>query len=280
MRVLITGASGMLGTDLVRKLAGTHEIVPLSSKEMDITREEETRRVIREAAPQAIVHAAAFTRVDDCEKERDKAFRINGDGTRYVALGARDTGARLLTISTDYVFDGKKEGGYREEDPTAPLGVYGQSKLAGEEAVREILEDSLILRTSWLFGRNGPNFVKTILRIAREQPVLRVVHDQRGSPTYTPDLADGIARLLETPARGIVHLSNSGTCTWWEYAVEILRLTGVEGVTVLPITTAESGRPAPRPANSILDNNRYETFTGHRLRHWKEALKDYLRENP
>jgi dTDP-4-dehydrorhamnose reductase len=254
------------------------QIRGISSKDVDITQEEPTRFLIREWGPSVIVHAAAFTQVDACESDQKKAYEINGAGTRHVAMGAQDVGARLLAVSTDYVFDGTKSGPYREDDPPAPMGVYGKSKWLGEQALQEVLEDYLIIRTSWLFGRYGPNFVKTILRLAESQPSLRVVQDQKGSPTYTPDLAEAIDRLLKSDARGIVHVSNSGSCTWWEYAEKILTLTGKDRVVVHPISTAESGRPAPRPANSILDNTRYESITGHRMRPWQDALSAYLKD--
>ena len=277
MKIVVTGGSGMLGTDIVKRFTGKHEVIGLSFKDMDITGEEATRSRIREIRPDILIHTAAFTQVDACESDRDGAFRVNEAGTRHVALAALDVGARLVAISTDYVYDGKKRSPYVEGDPTSPLGVYGLSKLKGEKQIEDLLENFLIIRTSWLFGHHGANFVKTILRIAGEQKTLRVVDDQRGSPTYTPDLADAIFRLLQTPARGIVHVSNSGTCTWWDYAVKIIQLSGREGISVLPISTAEAGRPAPRPANSVLDNGRYQALTGHTLRPWEEALTDYMK---
>ena len=274
---LLLGASGMLGKALLEVLQGL-PVVGWSSRDLDITREDQVLNRIRALHPRVIIHAAAWTQVDACEKDPERAYRVNARGTRHVAQAARATGARLVYISTDYVFDGKGNHPYPEDAPPNPLNVYGRSKWEGEQAVLESTPDGLIVRTSWLFGPGGANFVDTILQLAQIQSHLRVVADQRGAPTYTRDLAEALRRLLETPARGIVHVTNGGDCTWWEFARAILQEAGIQGVAVAPISTLEAGRPAPRPAYSVLDTGRYTCLTGHQLRPWQEALRAYLRE--
>jgi len=276
MRVLVTGAKGMLGSALVRRLGGAHEVIAVTRNEFDIIKELDVRDFVADAKPDWVVHCAAFTNVDGCEKEPDKAFNVNALGAKNVALACWGAGARLAHVSTDYVYDGAKGEPYSETDPVNPLGVYGKSKLKGEQEILKVLPDALIVRTSWLYGKGGPNFVEAILTQAGIRKELSVVSDQAGSPTYTPDLADGIVRLAEAGAAGIVHVSNDGHCSWFDYARKILELSGIRGVEVRPISTLELGRPAPRPAFSVLSNMKYQEITGHSLRHWEAALKEYL----
>jgi dTDP-4-dehydrorhamnose reductase len=277
MKILVTGAAGMLGTDLTERLKGDHEVTGADVAEFDITDELATAAFIADASPDWVIHGAAFTNVDGCEKEPDKAYHVNGDGPRNVARACWAAKCRMLYVSTDYVYDGSKRLPYVETDPTGPLNVYGASKLRGEHEVLKVLKDALIVRTSWLFGANGPNFVEAILGQVGKKDELKVVDDQVGSPTFTPDLADALARLVDANASGIVHVSNEGACSWFQYAVKILELAGAGGIRVLPIGTAELARPALRPAYSVLSKDRYFTLTGRRLRGWEEALEEYMR---
>lgn len=283
MRILITGAKGMLGTDLQKRLSSKNDIIGSDIWDFDITDERYTVKEIINIHPEIVINTAAFTDVDACEKEREKAFNVNRNGARNVALGCRETGSRLIHISTDYVFDGAKGEPYREDDEPRPLGVYGLSKLEGEKEIEKLkIQNSnfkfLIIRTSWLFGRNGKNFVETIRRLSKEKEELKVVDDQVGSPTYTVDLSEAIGRLVYSNADGIVHCSNGGQCSWYAFAKEILKMCSMEKVNVIPITTSELNRPAQRPSYSVLNNERYYRLTEHRLRKWEDGLRDYLSE--
>ncbi|MGC2423595.1 MAG: dTDP-4-dehydrorhamnose reductase [Nitrospirota bacterium] len=277
MKIIVTGAAGMLGSDLARRLSVGHEAIGVTRREFDIMDELNILKTVGEIQPDWVIHCAAYTNVDGCEKEPDKAFNVNAEGARNVAKACWGAKAKMLYVSTDYVYDGKKTEPYVETDPVGPLNVYGQSKLKGEQEVLKVLPDALIVRTSWLFGKNGPNFVEAILAQIGKKDELSVVSDQVGNPTYTVDLADALTRLVEVDASGIFHAANNGHCSWFEYAKEILRLHGVEGITVKPVTTAELGRPALRPAYSVISKKKYEDVTGHRPRYWEEALKDYLK---
>ncbi len=278
-RVLVTGAAGMLGRRLVEafEAGGAFEVRAATRREFDVTDLEAARRAIASAAPHVIVHSAAYTDVDGCETDPTRALSVNGIGTRNVALAARDAGADLLYVSTDFVFDGTKPGPYTEWDAPNPVSVYGASKLWGEMFVRDLLTRFWIVRTQWVFGPDGRNFVDSILRHAAKSPELRVVADQRGTPTYTPDLAGEIRRIVERGGHGLYHASNSGECTWHEFAEEILRQSGLGSVRVLAITSQELSRPARRPANSVLRNAHLELTLGRVLRPWREALADYLK---
>ena len=277
MRVVIVGARGMLGTDLMRAFSDRGELTGLDIEELDITDEARCRACIGELSPDVVINAAAMTRVDDCESHVEEAFRVNALGAGNVAAAASDSGARLVHYSTDYIFDGRKQGPYVEDDPPSPLGVYGRSKLQGEELVRTRCEEHLIIRTAWLFGCSGPNFIRTILTAARNGRQLRVVNDQFGSPTYTVDLADQSMRLVEAGVRGTYHVTNRGSCTWYELARFALDCAAMGAVNVEPVTTAEYPRPAPRPANSVLANARLLNEGFPALRHWTEAVREYIR---
>lgn len=280
MKILITGSKGTFGTDFLAILSSHHEVFGCDLHNCDILDENQVEGVISSFHPNVIVHAAAYTNVDQAETDRETALQVNETGTRHIANAAKRHHARLVHISTDYVFDGTKTTPYTEEDPPCPLGVYGETKFRAEQQVQHILEsqDFLILRTAWLYGKHGKNFVSTILRLAQQHKTLRIVKDQTGSPTYTRDLARAIFPLLEKKAFGIVHLTNSGQCTWYEFTKTILDFAGITGVAVQPITAKELGRPAPRPNFSVLDTSKFITLTGQTIRHWKDGLREYLEE--
>ncbi len=276
MRVLVLGAQGMLGKDLVPILASQHQVFARDMADGDITDDRWVKEEIASLKPQVVINGAAYTQVDGCESERELAFAVNGEGPRNIASGCAGSNARLIHLSTDYVFDGSSPAPYREEDPPHPLNVYGSSKLLGERYIQEILPDHLIIRTEWLFGRHGKNFVDTILQLAGKGEGLRVVDDQRGSPTFTKDLSRTLNRLLEERPRGILHVTNSGSCTWYEFARRILQEKGMHNVALTPLSSAELARPARRPANSILDCRKLEQLLGQKMRPWEEALHEYL----
>ncbi len=290
--VLITGSAGMLGGSLRESLSGDYEVYGIdihSSRatsenfiECNITDKKAIAEVVSKVRPDVVIHTAAWTDVDGCELDPKKAYKVNFTGTENVALACRQTGAVLIYISTDFVFDGKKKTPYKETDLPKPLSVYAESKLKGEEAVGKLLKNYFILRTSWLYGKNGKNFVDTIVEKGRTEKMLKVVDDQVGSPTYAKDLAKAIHVLTDKICRaglnlpyGIYHVSNSGAVSWYEYAREILKLAGL-AVKVVPISSQALKRPAKRPAMSVLDNSKFTALTGHRMRDWEEALKEYL----
>jgi len=276
VKVLVLGARGMLGQDLTKILAPEYEVIPWDLAEMDITREKETAEKITKVRPRVIINCAAYTNVDQCETHREQAFLVNAEGTKHVALASNKVQARLVHLSTDYVFDGTASTPYRETDSPNPMSVYGQSKLQGEIYIGQIGGDHLIIRTAWLYGRRGRNFVEAILAQAAEGKPIRVVNDQKGSPTFTGDLSQAIKRVLPAKEQGIFHLTNSGSCTWFDFALRILEEGGFQGTEVRPISSEELGRPARRPAYSILDNSRYERVSGQKMRCWQEALKEYF----
>lgn len=294
-QILITGSSGMLGIDLSQELGGGCEVVGAdivhspqsivhSFKECDITDEKVVLDVVTEVRPDIVIHTAAMTDVDECETNKDKAYKINSEGTWNVALGCKKINASLIYISTDFVFDGKKKEPYKESDKVSPLSVYGDSKLKGEEAVKKAIKRYFIVRTSWLYGGHGKNFVDTILLKAKAGQTLKVVDDQSGSPTYTKDLAKALHALLdkmftgsglEIADYGTYHVSNSGSVSWCDYAKEIISSAGLK-VKVEPISSKELDAPANRPAMSVLDNSKFAGFTGYRMKGWKDALREYL----
>ncbi len=276
MKVLIVGNRGMLGTDLMREFAGGHEVVGLDLPEIDITDSGRCMTLFQRILPGVVINAAALTAVDYCESHEDEALRVNADGPGNLAAAAAAVGARFIHYSTDYVFDGLKQGPYLETDETGPRSAYGRSKLRGEKNVREAMTDHVILRTAWLFGCHGKNFIRTILKAARGGQALRVVDDQRGSPTYSRDLAACTLRLARADCRGIYHATNSGNCSWYELACFAIACAGIDGVSIQPVSSAEYPLPAPRPSNSVLANEalRQEGFP--RLRPWQEAVREYI----
>jgi len=276
MRILVTGARGMLGTELCAALQGAHEVIGADLEDFDITDTAATLAAVRGARPDWVIHAAAFTDVDGCEREPDRAFRVNALGTWNVAAACRETESALIYLSTDFVFDGEKGAPYTEYDAPHPLGAYGASKLAGERHVRELVEAHAIVRTAWLFARGGKNFVRTILAAAEERGELKVVGDQVGSPTYAPDLAAAIARhLVGTPLYGTYHLTNAGSASWADLAEEALRLAG-SGARVVRIAACEWPSPTRRPKQSVLRRYALELRGADDMRPWQEALSEML----
>ena len=282
MRVTLLGATGLLGQELVPALRSV-ELTTFSSRDADLRDPARVEEVIGNSRPDWIILAAAYTDVDGCEKNRELAFAVNHQGAINVARAARAGGARLMFLSSDYVFDGAKSSPYKTTDPRNPLSVYGETKARAEEALLEMLPGVCIVRTSWLFGHGGKCFPATILRLAAPKaeggaPQLSVVNDQRGSPTFAPDLASAIARLVEKDAGGIVHATNSGDCSWYDFAREIVKTSGLTA-TIKPVTTAEFPRPARRPANSILSPASLHAY-GIQMPPWQDALRRYLEKTP
>ena len=272
---MVTGAEGQLGVELVRALAAQGEVIGVDIAELDVTHPECADRVAA-LGPDWVVHAAAATDVDSCEREPDVAMAVNAEGTRRVAEGCRRAGAGLVYLSTDYVFDGRKGAPYTEWDAPAPLNAYGRSKLEGEGAVRSLVSRWVIVRTAWLYGAYGKNFVKTVLAKAAAGEKLQVVDDQVGSPTYAADLARAVVLLLSRGLSGVYHVTNSGSCSWYEFTREILRLICADVVSVDRITSDELNRPARRPAYSVLENAAWRAAGLPPLRPWPEALADML----
>jgi dTDP-4-dehydrorhamnose reductase len=276
MRILLVGAKGMLGTDMLR-VWKTQEVIAADVAEADIRDLGQVRALVNGARPDWIVLTAAYTDVDGSEKNQELAFAVNATGAENVARAASEAGAKILYISTDYVFDGAGTRPYEPGDAVRPLNVYGASKAAGEAAVQKHAKDWCIARTSWLFGAHGNSFPEKILRAAETRPELTVVSDQVGSPTFTVDLAAAIAQLMEKDARGILHITNSGTCSWFEFAGEVLKQAGRNSVRVTPINTSESARAAKRPMYSILSPESLHRY-GVTMRNWKEAVAEYLKD--
>jgi dTDP-4-dehydrorhamnose reductase len=273
MRILIIGSNGLLGSDLVEDWTGD-DITTSTSRDADIRDPGQVRRLVTRERPDWIILSAGYTDVDGSERNPDLAFAVNRDGTRNVSAVARELGAKLCFLSTDYVFDGASNHPYEPDDPIHPLNVYGASKAAGEKTVQEQAGQWLIIRTSWLFGAARPSFPEKILTSADSLPELKVVADQIGSPTYTKDLAGAIRGLVRADAHGTLHITNSGTCSWFEFARETVHKAG-RSTRVLPITSAESGRLARRPAYSALSSKVLASH-GMVMRSWQEALAAYL----
>jgi dTDP-4-dehydrorhamnose reductase len=274
-RLVVTGAAGMLGRAVVTEFGALYDVVPHDLPTGDLADMRPTLDWMEAQQPALIVHCAAWTDVDGCEADPERAWSSNAAATRNVALAARACDADLIHISTDYVFDGTKPDPYLEDDTPAPLGVYGTTKLAAEEHVRRHAPRAWIVRTSWLFGPGGRNFVRTIAGLLRERDVVRVVDDQRGAPTYTLDLARALRTLVEHAPAGLYHVTNAGACSWYELA-QAIRARLASGGRVLPCSTAEFPRPARRPANSRLEMARWRAAGLPEPRAWTAALDDYL----
>jgi len=275
--MLVTGSRGQLGRALARVAAeAPFELIGFDLPELDITDDAAVRATARAVRPDVVVNCAAFTSVDAAENDEPGALAVNGTAVNHLAAAANEVSAPLVQISTDYIFDGTSQRPYREGDAPRPLNAYGRTKLAGERAAAAAAR-RLVVRTAWLFGEGGPNFVETIRRrLAAGERHLEVVDDQRGCPTYARDLAEAMVGLVTAGATGIVHVVNDGDTTWCEFAREIVRQLGLD-VEVQPITTRQAGRPAPRPLYSVLDTSRLRTLLGRRLPPWRNALARYLR---
>lgn len=276
MNILITGAGGQLGYDLVRVLGDQHSLTALTRTELDVTDEEAVSKTVQQHKPSIIIHAAAYTQVDLAESLTEDAYKVNSFGSRNIAMAAKEIGAKLVYVSTDYVFDGTKGSSYNELDRTNPISVYGHSKLHGEKFVQLICEKYFIVRTSWLYGKSGSNFVTKVLAKARQVSELSMVDDQFGSPTYTYDLALFISRLLESEHYGIYHASNRGVCSRYEFAQEILRIAGLGGVRLIPVSADSFPLPAARPVRSDFDDQAIRLNGFERLRTWQDALEWFI----
>jgi len=274
MRILVVGSRGQLGSDLVEVAAG-HDVLGVDLPDIDITDPESVSAVLRSFPADVVVNCAAWTAVDDAETHEAAALRVNGLGPEVLAAACQASGAWLVQVSTDYVFDGTAMTPYAEDAEPDPRSAYGRTKLAGEIAVREALPDRhYIVRTAWLYGRNGTNFVKTMARLERERDTVSVVDDQRGQPTYSRDLAEQILLLVVArPPAGVFHGTNSGEVTWFEFAREIFSLLGADPDRVLPTTSTDFIRPAPRPAYSVLGHDRWAQVGLQPMRPWQEAIE-------
>lgn len=271
--ILVVGANGMLGRDLMPQLGERGRGVDIG--DMDITSLESVERVLTAVRPSVVVNCAAYTDVDGCESNQETAMQVNGEGVAHLAMATRMIGARLVQVSTDYIFDGCKGTPYLEDDAPNPLGVYGESKLAGEMNAA-VNPDHLIVRTQWLYGLHGKNFVETMLRLGAERGEVSVVDDQIGSPTWTVNLAHAILALIEKGCRGVYHAANEGYCSWNDFARAIFQEAGM-AVTVTAMTTEQLNRPARRPLYSTLDCSKLLRDGGYRPQPWRDALRSYLR---
>lgn len=276
MKILILGHKGMLGSDLMLRMAAAHEVIGRDLEDFDMTLANDCGRLIAECAPDVVINAAAYTNVDGCETDRDRCLAVNASGVKNIALASRGKGIRIVHFSTDYVFDGRKGTPYIEEDETGPMNAYGASKLEGERFLQALSDRWLLVRTAWLYGKNGKNFVKTILEKASAVKTLEVVDDQIGSPTYSWDLAGAVQLLIERGQEGVFHLTNRGRCSWYEFACKILQYSGKTDVAVRPIPSSALARPAVRPAWSVLSTRKFSETTGKTMRYWQIALQDYL----
>lgn len=280
MNILVTGVGGQLGHDVVKELEKRgHNPIGVDKKEMDLTSSKEIKFCIEKSKPDAIIHCGAYTAVDMAEENEELCTRVNATSTKEIAQCAKALDIPMIYISTDYVFDGNKDtdSEYIEEDKTNPLNLYGKSKLKGEEFVKEILDKYYIVRISWVFGKNGNNFIKSMIRLAKDREELSIVNDQIGSPTYTKDLAVLLVDMIETDKYGVYHATNDGYCTWYEFAKEIFKLAGID-IKVNPISTQQYPTKARRPMNSKMSKDKLIDNNFKVLRNWKEALKEYIKE--
>jgi len=284
MKILITGSSGMLGTDFVDLLKSRKasldpnpEVIEAPHDALDITREDNVTAFISSHTPDIIVNCAAFTNVDKCETEREAAFNVNALGPKYIAAAAKECGARVIQISTDFVFDGNGNRPYTEEDQTNPLSEYGRTKLEGEKNIQNYCDSYLIVRTSWLFGHNGINFAAKMLELSEQHKELSIVTDETGSPTYTPDLAEALWILIKQKCEGIINVSNDGSCSRYEWAEFIFETMGFK-IKMNRIKSSEYVRPAKVPLNSTLNCQKFITITGMKMRPWEETVESYLRK--
>ncbi len=278
MRVLVTGVKGQLGYDVVKECEKRNiEAVGVDIEEMDITDKASVDKVVKEAGVDAVIHCAAYTAVDAAEENVEICRKVNAEGTENIAKVCKELDLKMVYISTDYVFDGKGTRPWEPDDERAPLNVYGQTKYEGELAVQNNLEKYFIVRIAWVFGVNGKNFIKTMLRLAEDHDSLTVVNDQFGSPTYTYDLARLLVDMVQTEKYGIYHATNEGICTWYEFACEIFKQAGID-IKVSPVSAAEYKAKAKRPENSRMSKEKLSENGFERLPSWQDALSRYLKE--
>lgn len=279
MKVLVTGGKGQLGVDVTTIFQQQgHVVFAYGRNDLNITDSLQVHEVIQSHRPDVVIHSAAFTQVDQAETDVERAYLVNALGTRNVSVSAEKIGAKIVYVSTDYVFDGKGKTPYNEFATTNPQSIYGKSKLAGEVFIRDLSRQFFIVRTSWVYGNHGQNFVKTMLNLAKERDELSVVHDQVGSPTYTVDLAYFLEELVCTENYGIYHATNTGHCSWYEFAKAIFEEAGLSQIRVNPVTTEQFKRPAPRPAYSVMDHMAIRLNGMRDLPVWREALRVFLKQ--
>ncbi|GBG57967.1 NAD(P)-dependent oxidoreductase [Sporomusaceae bacterium FL31] len=276
MKILVTGGSGQLGREISKQMSSEHQLIIPTLEQLDIVNYTQVKAIFEQVKPAAVIHCAAYTNVDGAEGDHDGAFKVNVVGTQNLAAHCLQHYARMVYVSTDYVFDGQSSKDYREYDQTNPLNVYGKTKLLGEKMVQQLLGRHYIIRTAWLYG-DGHNFVKTMLRLASERERLQVVNDQVGSPTFTQDLTTVIQNLIITDSYGTYHASCKGNCTWYDFAVKIFELTR-KNIQVEPVSTDLFPRPAKRPSRSVLENYMLHMTIGDPMRQWEEALQDHLKQ--
>lgn len=276
MKILILGHKGMLGSDLLLRLFAFHDVTGKDIEDFDIASQGACEEVIAETEPDIVINAAAYTNVDGCESDSDTCFSVNAEGVKNIALACQQKRIKIVHFSTDYVFDGTRETPYQEDDKCTPLNVYGKSKLAGEQYLKQFSDNFLLIRSAWLYGKNGKNFVKTIIEKARTEKLLKIVDDQVGAPTFTWDLAAAVQLLIEGQHTGIFHITNRGNCSWYEFAIKILKSACIPEVTVKPIKSDELERPARRPHYSVLTCRKFSETTGKVMRYWQVALDDYI----
>ena len=276
MKILLLGHKGMLGSDLLTQMRLHHEVVGMDQDEIDITSAGDCAKAIEATIPQIVINAAAYTNVDACETAREDCFAVNAEAVKNIADACRNKNIRIVHFSTDYVFNGSGSAPYKEDDNCDPINTYGASKLLGEQYLQTLAQNYIIIRTAWLYGANGKNFVRTIMEKAKTTPKLTVVDDQIGSPTSTKDLAAAVDHLIEKNAQGIFHVTNRGSCSWYQFAVKILQEAAIDDVEVSPIKSDQLVRAAKRPANSVMSMQKFIATTGKAMQPWQLGLQDYL----
>jgi len=274
MKILITGSKGMLAQDLIRVLKPKHRIIRTDVNNMDITKNREVVNFFIKNKPEIVIHTAAYTNVDGAEKEKTLALKVNQFGTKNVAKASQKLNIPIVYISTDYIFGGGKKRPYSEKDRPNPLSIYGKSKYKGEQEILKDKKKYFIIRSAWLYGKGGKNFISTILELAKQNPTLKIVNDQEGSPTYTLDLAKAIAKIIKKEKYGIYHIVNSGSCTWYQFTKEIAKIRKLKN-NIIPISSKDLKRPAKRPRYSVLSTHKVKSI-GINMRKWGRALKDFL----
>jgi dTDP-4-dehydrorhamnose reductase len=276
VKILLLGHKGMLGSDLLLKLKIEHEVVGLDKEEIDIVSTSECQEAIKEIKPDIVINAAAYTNVDGCETAKDECFAVNAEAVKNIADACRDKNIHIVHFSTDYVFDGAAKQPYQEDHQCNPINTYGASKMAGERYLKSLSYNYILIRTAWLYGVNGKNFVQTILEKVKKAKKLTVVDDQIGSPTHTKDLAAAVDVLIKQNAKGIFHITNRGSCSWYQFALKILQEAGIHDIDVTPIKSDQLQRPAKRPAYSVLSMHKFIQTTGKTMQPWQLGLQDYL----